>query len=314
MKNYEEFCTHIEENILDAMSDKTERRVVIQDVRKNNNVTLKGLTLLKAGNSIAPTIYLEGYYDEYCHNILSLDEIVCEIAEFYERSELGISAQFDFDLLQEDHIIGTLVSKLENEGFLSDIPYVTVCNDFALVFKYFIPSDLNDGYGTITITDSLAEKYSLTLEKLFWLALTNTPTLLPVRFNTMFEELSDSFLYEDAEDANDIGDIFPMYLLSNESKVNGASALLYPNTRKMLYEKFDGDLVLLPSSIHEWIVIPSDKLDDFSDLADIIQNVNETALADVEKLGEKAYVLHYADLADQSQLLPILEPVESYRV
>lgn len=308
-KTYEEFCNYVEMNILNEMSDKAERTVSVQDVTKNNNLKLKGLTILKSGHSIAPTIYLEPYYEEYYQGFKSLDSVLCEIASYYETAESGICRQFDFMLLQEQYIICSIVSKIENEAFLIDIPHVTICEDFALIFKYYIPSKSNEGCGTITITDSLAEMYGLSTEKLLELALVNTPKLLPVKFNSMFELLDDSFLLNLLDE-----EIVPMYVLTNKQNIQGAATLLYPETRELLLKKFDGDLILFPSSIHEWIILPADKIDDFSDLSEMVQSANETSVSTTEKLGEKAYILHYEALKDTNQLFPIFEPVESYRV
>lgn len=308
-KTYEEFCNYVEMNILNEMSDKTERTVSVRDVTKNNNLKLKGLTILKAGHSIAPTVYLEPYYEEYYQGFCTLDSVLCEIASYYETAESGICSQFDFMLLQEQYIICSLISKIENEQFLIDVPHVTICEDFALIFKYYLPSKSNGGCGTITITDSLAEMYNLNTEKLLELALVNTPKLLPVKLTSMFEELEESFLLNLLEE-----DLVPMYVLTNKQNLQGAATLLYPETRELLLKKFQADIILFPSSIHEWLILVADNIEDFSDLSEMVQSANETSVSASEKLGEKAYILHYEALKDTNQLFPIFEPVENCRV
>lgn len=307
-RNYEEFCEYVKENILNSMPDGAERKVGLQMCMKNNNIRLVGLTLIKNGNCIAPNLYLEPYYEEYCVGESSIEEILNEIADFYLKAEANASVPFDIQMMSEDHIIGTLVSILNNEDFLKDIPYIEVNEDFALIFKYYLASAPDGGHGTITITDSLAESNALTTEKLLECALKNTPRLLPVSFQSMHEVLSEMMGVDLADLLTQECDSIPMYVLSNTEKYMGASAILYPDTRKMLLEKFDSDLVLIPSSIHEWIIVPFDELTDMEELSAMVQEVNQSHVAPSEVLGERVYLFTRKELSNTNQVLPIFEP------
>lgn len=58
----------------------------------------------------------------------------------------------------------------------------------------------------------------------------------------------------------------PMYIMTNEQEVNGASVLLYDNVLESFALEKKTDFYILPSSIHEVILVPSNKIDDPSAL------------------------------------------------
>ena len=191
---------------------------------------------------------------------------------------------------------------------MNDIPYIKVNEDFALIFKYYLPNVPNNGKGTVTITDSYAEHNALTTEKLLECALKNTPRILPVSLQSMQEALAELMGINPSELLEEKEVDIPMYILSNTEKYMGASALLYPDTRNLLLDRFDSDLILIPSSIHEWIVVPVTGNENIEDFSAMVQEVNHSSVSPTDVLGERAYFLSRENLSDTTQLLPIFEP------
>ncbi|MBE5851904.1 MAG: hypothetical protein E7299_02980 [Lachnospiraceae bacterium] len=287
-KTYEEFCSYVEENILSLMSDDVKRSAHVEDICKNNGVKLKGLIVTTDTSNISFTLYLEYFYEEYAIGHASLDEVLAEIANTYSDKEIQGYASFDINSLQEANIIGCLVGTNNNMEYLRDIPYVPCGSDFAIIFKYYFERTNNGMIATITITDSLSERLGYDIDKLKQLAMENTPRLLPLKFESVPNLLSglEGFSDELYEQAN-----IPMYVISNERNSYGAIALLYPGVREMLFDMFESDLVLIPSSIHEWLVIPQLEGIELKEIDEMIYSVNQTQLIAEEVLGERAYVL-----------------------
>nr|WP_297703219.1 DUF5688 family protein [uncultured Butyrivibrio sp.] len=127
------------------------RQVFVKDVRKNNGVLLKGLTIKSDSEQIAPTIYLEQFYEQYSHTG-DYDEVLRTIAKAYENSKLGSIPGFSADDLSENNIYGVLVNTDSNEELLRDIPSVRVLDGrFSVVFRYSL-----DEFGdkaSVLITD-----------------------------------------------------------------------------------------------------------------------------------------------------------------
>ena len=80
-----------------------------------------------------------------------------------------------------------------------------------------------------------------------------------------------------------------MYVLSNADKLNGAAALLDAKTMEDISEKLGGDFVVLPSSIHETIVLPLNEDMDRHTLEAMVQDVNATQVAPEERLSDHVY-------------------------
>ena len=82
-----------------------------------------------------------------------------------------------------------------------------------------------------------------------------------------------------------------MYVLSNADKLNGAAALLDAKTMEDISEKLGGDFVVLPSSIHEVLLVKDDGNASLPELKNMVEEVNATQVAPEEKLTDSVY--HY---------------------
>ena len=81
-----------------------------------------------------------------------------------------------------------------------------------------------------------------------------------------------------------------MYVLTNENRYNGAAAILDIDRVNMLLEEEGIDpekITLIPSSIHEWIVLTVKT--DYNMLSEMIQDVNETQLNEIDILSDHPY-------------------------
>ena len=79
-----------------------------------------------------------------------------------------------------------------------------------------------------------------------------------------------------------------MFVLTNDTKVNGAAAILNDDIRQEIAEKV-GDFYMLPSSIHETLIIPKDAGMEFKELEQMVQEVNQTQVALGERLSDHVY-------------------------
>ena len=56
-------------------------KVRINDVRKNNGVILRGLTVTQDDSNISPTIYLNDYYEDYTNGKATLVNVVNDVLD-----------------------------------------------------------------------------------------------------------------------------------------------------------------------------------------------------------------------------------------
>ena len=84
----------------------------------------------------------------------------------------------------------------------------------------------------------------------------------------------------------------PMYILSNAETDNGAAALCYKGVLDDFARKIGDDLVILPSSVHETILLPMHKNDDIGRLRDMVYDINRTVLDRSEFLSDNVYIFN----------------------
>lgn len=282
--NYQEFLSSMRTELSTRITPGATLK--IQTITKNNGTHYDGLIILQPGSNIAPTIYLTPYYHRYLDGV-PLEDIYADILTTYERhlpeTDFDIEMFTDFERARS-RIVMRLVSKKYNEALLSDIPYITY-HDLAIVFYCLVYAD-SENQGSILIHNSHMHMWNISTEALYLLAMQNTPELLPHKLIPMAELLKTHPLAH-LLDLNEI----PMYILTNLYKTNGASAILYENLLAEIADNFQQDLIILPSSIHELILIPVDTFDthELKYYTQVVREVNETQLADDEVLSDHAY-------------------------
>ena len=120
----------------------------------------------------------------------------------------------------------------------------------------------------------------------------NTPILLPPVIDTMEHtlELLMGEINCAIEPAGDSNKPIPMHIMTNKYQINGASVLLYHGLLDGLAEKLGTDLYVIPSSIHELIIMPAeDGSLSLSKLSDMVKEINENHVKEEEILSDCAY-------------------------
>ncbi len=280
--NYTEFITEIETEV--RLKINSDFEVSVRQISKNNGTKLDGLTIADPALNIAPTIYLNPYYHRYLSG-QSLEDICDDILCTYHSA----TPQRDFDLELVNNfekVKGSIVFKIvnyeKNRNLLCNVPHKKFM-DLALIFQIYL-QDFSEEYATITIIDSLMKKWEVDVSTLYAHARVNTPMLLPYKFES-FESL---FKRLENKEIDLVGKT-PMYLLTNQLKTNGASVLLYPNIMRRLANILNSDLLVIPSSIHELIIIPTFSPMVFEDINAIICEVNASSLKDEDILSDHSY-------------------------
>ena len=273
--------------------------VRINDVTKNNGVVLSGITMLQDDNNISPTIYLNKYYEAYENGDITLRCIVDEVLDTYERNKVNQSVDMRFFMNYErikDRIIFKLIHAERNKELLKDIPHIRYL-DFAVVFQCLI-SDEMFGNATIMIHNAHLKIWEITENELYEKAIKNTPVLQRYDIKTMKDVLCEMMLLEEMEGKEilnkneyieDLQDATPMYVLSNRTRVQGASCILYPNILKDFASAVKSDFYILPSSVHEVILLPAQGDEDKEGLKRMVCEVNETQVEREEVLSDSVY-------------------------
>lgn len=264
-------------------------------VVKNNGMEKTGMILESDEYNIAPAIYLEEFFEQYQKG-MSIDRIVNEILEFYEK----VKVEEDYDVSQlslyenvKKKVAFKLVNTEKNQQMLKEVPHIPLL-DLSIVFYILVDVD-EKGSATIQIRNEHIENWNVNVEQLYKDAKLNVKCLIPARLMCMQHVIEKLCDISKGEEKDLLKAKFPpenkafMYILTNSIHQFGAAVLAYPNILEMASRIIGEDFYLLPSSIHEVILIPKSKSPDLKDLNEMINEVNETQVQEEEVLSDHAY-------------------------
>lgn len=271
----------------------SEYNVMINDVFKNNGLVLTGLSIMTEECNVSPTIYLNHYYESFEKGVLDLDDVVSEVFDIYDRYSVDcpISMDFftDFNNIK-DKIIFKLVNTERNKELLQDVPHVDIF-DLSMIFQCLVSND-RMGTATITIHNSHLELWEVDEEQLHELAIDNTPRLQKYCIMNIIDMIRNLDVFNNLEiDEEMLARLpfFPMYVLTNESKNAGAACFLYRDLLKDLSQAFGCNLIIIPSSIHETIIVPDRQDDYLGDIKQMVIDINASYIPPEEVLSDSVY-------------------------
>lgn len=271
------------QKILDEMSGQLGENyeVLIKEVEKNNGIKLSGLLIYGKENNISPTIYLEHFEEEYREGS-TIEEIGNRIRKLYQQyvpvRQMDMSFFLDFEKVKE-RIMYKVINAPRNETLLSEIPHICFL-DLAICFYYDFYDD-QIGEGTILVRNSQLMCWDTCIKELMQIARKNTGELLGIEILDMAEMLGD----ESEEDRNR-GAIL---ILTNQKKHFGAGVMILPGVLSGIAEKMQSSFFVLPSSVHEVIVVRDDGEDSWGSLNEIVKEVNHMYVLPEEILSENVY-------------------------
>lgn len=287
--NFEEFTEKILEEISKKM--KNEGNAEIQRIRKNNDVVLFGLTIYSAKSNVVPTIYLESFYELYQKQVpieLIADKIWSVYEENLPKENIDLEFLKDFEQVK-DRIVYRLVHAERNRGLLKEVPHILFW-DLAICFCYAFWSE-ELGEGMILIHNAQMDSWGVNSQILMHLAEENTPKLFPMCFCSMREMLQQMEFEFDLSEWEDE----QLYVLSNNTRTYGASVVLYPETLTYIADRLQCDFYILPSSVHEMLVLKKEKYDTLQNegkvMHEMIKCINQEQLSPEEVLSD--YPFYY---------------------
>ncbi len=255
--------------------------IVAEQTCIKNGVEVLGLSV-KADkeDKVVPTIYPEDIIKGAYEKDLTVSEVVDSLIPMFEQ-------RLDFDLdrfTDPDYITSHVHIGVQKEGTEE---LVKRQSPFEGIEEYlYITDEMNKQGFTVKLKPHMLEIAGLTQSELFKVAEENNhkeftaKPLIDIIGGIMGEEISE-----------DCG-VAPMYVISNKSNMKGASAML---DKKGIGELADRigvhEFVLLPSSIHECILVPKMDNTEMEMFENMVKEINATIVDPLEKLVDRAYLL-----------------------
>ena len=297
MVDYIEFQKEILTRIKGILEEK--HTVSIEKVLKNNDVELVAVMIRKESDKGAiPTIYLEDFYEMYCAGV-SLEDIANNIIAIYRKQngkvKISIEEFKDFECIKSK-IMLKLVNYERNQISLRNTPHKKVL-DLAVVF--YVLWEYEGERMTATVRNSHLDIWNVDIEELYDIAYENTISKLSIDIRNIREVMIE--IYKEMCEKGKIDEnlekeiitemsenAYPMYVVTNEKRLLGASIILYEQILKYIYEKIGGEYYILPSSIHEIIVVPKINMTIY-EMKNMVIEINENEVDYLEVLSDNVY-------------------------
>ncbi len=293
--------TLFKDRVINGLKDKLEagKEVNVKPILKNNDLELDALTIDDDSNNLVPTLYLNYLYEEY-EDGATIDEIIEEIlfvSENYSKNK-----SFDYEALEDyelakSHIACKLINREKNQKLLEGVPYKPFL-DLAIVAYYLL--EVEDGdFSTVTINQECLKKWGISGEKLIQEAMENTKELLGEYISPLSSVLWD--IYNQREENKSLEDDMmelmikeegqpPMFVVSNKPRVNGAINMLNLRFLKKLADAVESDLYIIPSTVHEIILVPAKPDVSREELDRIILSINNEEIKPQDVLSDHSYI------------------------
>ena len=293
--DYENFKERFVEDLRDKLYESgAEVNISVHTVNKLNE-SYEAITVTPEGSNIGVNIGIDKFY-EALDNGRSYDEVVDKAVEVINN---GINQRPDFDInslsdysQMKSKLAMEVVSAETNAEMLATVPHQNI-EDMAVVYRFVLNSD-DEGRASILVTNQLLDSMGVTPEQLHADAMENAPVIKPVEIKGMSEVMAEMMGIEQAE----MMGIFPvapedeqMYVATVPDKVHGAGVLAYQDFMEKAAERAGGDFFILPSSIHEILIVPDNGKMGLKDLEAMVRDVNATQVAPADKLTDSVY--HY---------------------
>lgn len=313
--NYEEFKNYIKEHLIDAYKaftlgnpncTESEKRtiidglkgaeVVIQEVVKNNGIKYDALSMYANGRNTSPNIPIRPFYDSLITGVMPLDFIMADIVRNYDNLLEGMNCyQIDFSDYErvKDKIVIRLINYDKNKELLEKCVYKKYL-DLAITYRYIL-SDVEDGISSVIITKAEFESWDIDEVELYEKALSNTKELYPGVVVSMSEIIKEAcrknlkdFLGEDFEIPDSEFDS-TLYVLTNTHKIFGAGCILYDDVIRNFAEERNANIYIIPSSIHETMLIEDKEVDDPEYISDLLADANMKCVSTIDLLSDNVY-------------------------
>lgn len=282
MMNFNDFMNYVTDNTT------VDGGLITREVSKNNDTKYTAFTRKEAVGSMQALVNANDMYEDYKYGDDNIDNIVRKVDEIINKPS---PYNIDFNNIEPNFMV-RLVNLEKNAKRLKESGALyKEFLDLAIELRLIVSQDEN-GYATCQVNKNLLEQMGIAFEDAYQIAVDKVNK--EVKFNTMIEVMlglkdKDKDFEESIELTRELENEYPMYILTNKTNLNGAISMIVKDRLDIICDALNvDDIYILPSSVHEVIIIPTDI--DADVLQDMIENANETAVEDEDYLSYHPYL------------------------
>lgn len=296
---YEAFKQTVRAYLIQELGDGYDVQETSQT--KNNDTVLDALVVHKRGDETGRMINLNAMYqlvaEGKCSMLQMMTSLIKECVAKPPLTWKNLSWITDYE--QAKHkVCCKLVNTAANQEILKEVPSVPYL-DLSIVFVVDILPTIDgpDRAYTVQVTNKMMEAWGVSTGELFPVAMENTQRAYPAMLQSMEETLTEIVKASGREmpeaykqEMRENFEARPMFVLSCLGHTNGAIAITYPDVLKIVADKAGCDLAIIPSSIHEWIIVADNDKSDLTFLNVQIEETNRQFIQSEERLADHAYI------------------------
>lgn len=301
IKNMDDFAKYVHDKLKEFLPED-------QYVVSVNKETTPSILISGNGGKVVLRASLMKLYEDQWEGA-DLDSMLREIA-LDHRSNVNRYADSISQIAEnfgriKDRIYLEPVGVRNNREALEDVPHRKI-GDVAAV--YVIRKKIDEKRAMrVTITNDMLRKIGIPESKLYEIALENSERDRPPVLHSL-DGIIKNEMPEDFDPSLNTG----LYILSNKKADFGAAVLFYPDVLIRLERMFPEGFYVLPSSIHECLILPKkDAVFDLNTLSDMVREINENVVIPEERLSDFAHEYDakkktlVADTGHQDRLMEI---------
>lgn len=257
------------------------------------NVVKTGITL-RNSNSINACVYIEDLYEEYKNivkknsffGLMAYTETLYRASDLLrKKSNANVQQITSIDYIRKN-IYMCLMNTEKNRKKLKEIPNRKFF-DLSIYYRVKVSTDDKNATASYILNNNVLEMIGITEGELYKIAYENTPKMfklytlgMSIVMHKMLREIPP--LSQNLE---------VMFVSSNENSYNGSINILYPDELRAISDIHEDDLYIIPSSIHEIILVPTSMLatDNLEEIREICMQVNKTSVKEDEVLSDTIY-------------------------
>ena len=264
-------------------------KIGIRDVEKLQGESYRGISFRVGDAPIEGNLNIQQAYQAHEAGVpyesILRDTQEAIIQQVDRMPQFNIGEISDYASMKAN-LMMELIPQKGNEERLAEVPHQKV-EDMALIYRM----DMGDSPGgkmTSVVTNQNMLAYGITAEQLHQDAMENAPESHPASLRSMREVMAGMMGME--PDPPMPGEPVMLVATTRDSFM-GASVIQYPGFMEQAAEQIGGDFFVLPSSIHEVLIIPDDGHQDYHELEAMVQSINQAEVAPADRLSDHVY--HY---------------------
>lgn len=271
------------------------------EVVKLNDETLHGLSLTPDGEHAGWTLYFDDLYERYERGEpleALLEEGACRCMEVmdYELPAEPDRMNLSFEAIRE-RLSVRLVGVRKNMRYMKGRPYIDVGCGLALISVINSERNVTSEWALSVTDELLRNEIRCGREELLTAALDNTVRIEPPVLTTLSECVYSNYVrrfrvnnyLEETTDRPE--DVKAAFMLTNKSAFFGSAVLFYPGVMEKIASLFGCGYYVLPSSIHEVMIIPDAAGPDVPGMFHTVHEANTTVVDHCDLLSDD--IFHY---------------------